>query len=138
MLPDLPAYPPFRTRIEVADAIDAMVAVLGPPSDGNEGILLLSSVDQDGFVGPGEALSLVNGIPTDDQLLRIPRSVGASAVLFGSRATLSVFDPETLDVELTRCLLRAGDRAGIPVVEHVLVDGPRFRLMRDSLHDLSI
>ena len=135
MLPDLSANPPFRTRIEVADAIDAMVAVLGSPSDGNEGILLLSSIDQDGFVGPGEALSLVNGIPTDDQLFRIPRSVGASAVLYGSPATRSVFDPDPRDVELTKRLLHAGDRTGITIVEHVLVDGPRFRLMCESLRD---
>lgn len=117
------------------DAIDCMVAVLAPR---DEPVLLVSTVDDRGLVGPGEALSLNSGLPDDDSLFCVARSVSAHAVLFGSRAARSVFDPEREDVELTAALLQATDREGIEVIEHVLVEGPRFRLMCESLRNGSI
>ena len=116
-------------RVPIVDAIECMVAVLG--SDGPS-ILLCSTVDDDGFVGPGNAFSLEGGFPSADVLLELPRRFGADAMLFGSRATRSIFDPDELDTRLFGYLEHATRKAGIYLVEHVLVRGNTFRLMREA------
>lgn len=121
-----------RLRVPVVDAIECMVHVLGIGSDS---ILLVSTVDDGGYVGPGDSFSLSSGVPSPDVLFHLHRQVGASSVLFGSRAALSIFDPEQTDVHLTRSLLSAAHFAGIDVVEHVLVSGNSFRLMLESLEN---
>jgi hypothetical protein len=116
-------------RVSIVDAIECMVAVLG--SDGPP-ILLCSTVDDDGFVGPGNAFSLENGWPSAEVLLELPRRIGATAMLFGSRATRSVFDPDDRDTTLFAYLEETTEAAGIFLVEHVLIRENTFRLMREA------
>jgi hypothetical protein len=103
-----------------------MVHVLG---SGGSPILLCSPVDARGFVGSGDAFSLDAGWPSADVLFEFPRRVSASAVLFGSPATHSVFDPDECDTKLYRYLKSSAASYGIALLEHVLVAGNMFRLM---------
>jgi hypothetical protein len=118
-----------RIRVDICDAIELMVQVLG---SARERVLLVSSVGTDGYVGPGECLLLDKGLPSPEVLFELARRVGALCLLFGSPATHSVFEPDEQDVALFRHLLHACDVAKIPLVEYVLVKGCSFRLMRET------
>lgn len=119
----------FRIRVDIGYAIELMVGVLGEAS---ERVLLISTIGPDGYVGPGECLSLERQLPSPEVLMEMPRRLGASGALFGSPAVGSVFEPDEADLLLFRHLLEASEQAKIPLVEHVLVKGDTFRLMREA------
>ena len=121
-----------RLRVPVEEAIESMVHVLGMRK---EALLLCSTLDENAFVGPGNCFSLEKGLPSDEVLFEFPKRIGAHALLIGSRASASVLIPQRSDIDLTRRLIAAGNKAHIPVLEHVLVEGSQFRLMRASLEE---
>lgn len=123
-----PFRSPFSTTWE--DAIEAMVATLGQPGPS---VLLCSTLDERGFVGPGDCFSLADSPPSPDVLLHLALKFGAPAIMCGSRATRSVYEPEECDYDLTHWLTAAARSAGLFLFEHVLVDGRTFRLMRHSI-----
>jgi len=109
-----------------------MVAVLGP---GDWPVLLCSPIDAEGFVVAGNHFSLDRDLPSDEVLMELPRRKNAIAVLFGSPASGTVIEPDPTDIALTRRLIAAGEKAGIPVDEHILVERNAFRIMRGSLEE---
>lgn len=119
----------FRIRVDICYAIELMVGVLGNSA---KRVLLISTVGPDGYVGPGESLSLERQLPSPEVLMELPRRLGASGVLFGSPAVGSVFEPDEADLMLFRRLLQACEDVKIPLIEHVLVKGDTFRLMREA------
>lgn len=113
----------------MGEAIQLMIAVLG---DGSEPILLASSVDRLGYVGPGDCFSLESGLPSPEVLTHFLEWTGAPGILFGSRASRSVFEPDEADLALHRHLLKATQAAGAMLVDHLLVKGDLVRFMKDS------
>lgn len=120
---------PYRIRVPLGEAIRLMIAVLG---QGSEPILLVSSVDELGDVGPGDCFSLEDGPPSQDLLAHFISWTEAPGVLFGSRATRSVFDPDEFDLHLHQQLLSATEAAGATLVDHLLVKGDIVRVMKKS------
>lgn len=119
-------------RIPWDQAAAAMVAVLGtegPP------ILLVSTLDEDGYVGPGDCFSLAETHPSPEVVTHLATKLRAPAILCGTRATRSVLEPDESDIALTHWLIGAAQHSGCELFEHVLVQGQTFRLMRESLAD---
>ena len=123
---------PFRSPYSVTweEAIESMVATLGPPGPP---VLLCSTLDERGFVGPGDCFALDESPPSGDVILHLALKLGAPAILCGTRATRSVFEPEECDYNLTRRLTTIARVGGIVLTEHVLVKGKIFRFMRQSI-----
>lgn len=119
---------PYRIRVPLVDAIELMVGVLGA---GWEPILLASSVDAWGYVGPGDCFSLEDGFPSLEVLSHFVHWTGATGILFGSRATHSVFEPDDVDTALHQHLLTATEAAGATLVDHLLVKDDLVRFMKD-------
>lgn len=119
---------PYRIRID--DAIECMVATLGEPGPH---VLLCSTLDERGFVGPGNCFALDEALPSVDVVFHLALSLGAPAVLCGSRATHSVLEPDERDFELTRWLLAGAAMNSVFLDEHILVQGKMFRAMKESI-----
>lgn len=130
----MPTRKAFRSpyRITVGDAIECMVATLGRPGPD---VLLVSTIDERGFVGPGDCFDLSKTFPSAEVVFQLPLSLGAPIVLCGSRATHSVLEPDERDLELTRWLLAGAEKYGIVLDEHILVHGQTFRVMRASAEE---
>lgn len=118
----------LRIRVPVVDAIEAMALALRD----RPGVLLLSTVMPDGFVGVGESFWLSRGLPSLEVLSELPRRAGAAGVLFGSRATGSVLEPDEFDERLFLYLRDVSRESGLMLVEHVLVSGDMIRLMGEA------
>lgn len=130
----MPARKTFRSpyRITAGEALECMVVTLGRPGPD---VLLVSTIDEQGFVGPGDCFELSNTLPSAEVIFQLPVSLGAPAVLCGSRATHSVLEPDERDLERTRWLLAGAEQYGIVLDEHVLVQQETFRLMRESIEE---
>jgi hypothetical protein len=113
----------------LVDAIELMVAVL---SDSREDVLLVSTVDAEGFVGPGDCFSLDKGPPSPEVLFELTRRTKAAGILCGSRATRSVFDPDEADTQLFEHLLSESMIARVLLIEHLLVKEHMVRFMREA------
>lgn len=124
----------FRSpyRITVGDAIDCMVATLGRSGPD---VLLVSTIDEQGFVGPGDCFDLSKTFPSTEVIFQLPVSLDAPLVLCGSRATRSVLEPDERDLELTRWLLAGAEKYGVVLDEHILVQRQTFRFMRESIEE---
>lgn len=93
---------------------------------GMKGELFLQlSLGASGEVVDVEALACAvhpkQGIPAP-LLLERPKQVGASSIIFASNTTNALCGPHQTDIDFTRRLVAAGERAGIPVIDHYLVD----------------
>lgn len=118
-------------RVPIIEAVECMVPVL---SDAREDLLLYATVVGT-FVGPGDCHLLLGPhrmLPSDEVLFYLARQHGASAMLFGSRATGSIIEVEAKDRQLSERLLAAGARANIEVVDHILVKHGMFRFMSST------
>ena len=109
-----------------------MVLTLAPPGPD---VLLVSTIDEQGFVGPGDCFALSEPLPSAEVIFQLPVSLGAPMVLCGSRAAHSVLEPDERDLERTRWLLAAAEKYGVVLDEHLLVHGETFRLMRESVEE---
>lgn len=128
MPPPEPFHSPYSINWE--DAIESMVATLGPPGPP---VLLCSTLDERGFVGPGDCFDLDESPPSADVLVHLAVKLGAPAILCGSRATRSVLEPEECDYNLTSWLTTTAKARGLVLFEHILVQGKTFRFMRHSI-----
>lgn len=124
----------FRSlfQISVSDAIECMVATLGPPGPD---LLLLSTIDDAGHIGPGDCFDLSETLPSPELVFQLAVAIGAPAVLCATRATLSVFDPGEKDLERTRWLIKGASEHGLALDEHILIAGGTFRAMRESIEE---
>ncbi|HWC14116.1 MAG TPA: hypothetical protein VG929_05930 [Actinomycetota bacterium] len=118
--------------ITILDAIECMVATLGPPGPN---VLLCSTVDKDGIVGPGNCFDLRGAPPSYDCVFQLAASLGAPAVLCGSRAAHSLLEPDDADFRLTRWLMDGAVRSNISLAEHIIVKDDMFRVMKKSLEE---
>lgn len=119
---------PLRIRVPLVDAVEAMTFVLRDRPQ----VLLLSTVMPDGYAGVGESFWLGQGLPSREVLFELPRRAGAVGVLFGSRATGSVLDPDEFDERLFHYLMDGSRDSGFTFVEHVLVEDNMIRLMGEA------
>lgn len=69
--------------LHVIDAIPAMRRVL---LSRDPAILLVTAVDAQLLVSGVEAHLVANGVPRTNELLRMPRALGAAGIVLGSRA----------------------------------------------------
>lgn len=120
---------PWRARVDLVDAIELMVHVL---SEQGRPVLLVSTVDHNGFVGPGDCFSLAEGFPSAEVLFELARRTDTFGILCGSRATGSVLEPSAEDDRLYRHLLEGSADTGFPLIDHVLIGNRMFRFMRET------
>lgn len=121
--------------ITVVEAIECMVSVL---ADRGQEILLMSTVDENDFIGPGESFVLDGGKRPQvsaEVMFEYPARLGAPRLLFGTRSSGSVSKVHPHDRALAEWLIRETTSRGIGVAEIVLTEDNMFRLMVETLKD---
>ncbi len=126
----LRAGPPPH-RFSLIDAVDKLVEVVGSV---DAEVIFSTCIDLYGFVGDSECFvsndQPVTMLPVDE-LFYLPRKTGAAAVMFTSKSSGDIAELWDCDVEFTKRLIEAGRSLGIPVHDHVLVEGKAFRVMSE-------
>lgn len=118
-------------RVHVLDAIECMVPTLTEA----QGDILLASTVKGQYVGPGDCHRLSTpgrSLPSDEVLFYVARRTGARIMLFGSRSVGEIAEVHEPDVDLCARLVRAAERNGIHVIDHIVVRDGMFRFMSES------
>jgi DNA repair protein RadC len=122
--------PQVRARPE--DAIESLVGIVGG-IDGE--VVFATCIDADGCVGDSECFAARDktkeSLPVGE-IFHLARRRGAAAVLVTSTAREPIERIAESDIGYTRRLIEAGDALGIPLFDHVLVSGKKFKIMSQS------
>jgi hypothetical protein len=121
--------------LSVVDAIECMVMVL---ADRGPEILLMSTVDENDFIGPGEAFLLGPGKRprvSAEVMFEYPMRRRAARVLFGTRSSGSIATVHPEDRALAEWLIGQATGRGFGVAEIVFTEGNTFRLMIETLQN---
>jgi hypothetical protein len=123
--------PDFEERVPIVDAIESLVPILSQLPDG---VMAATAVFGD-VAGPLE-IAIFQGpertLPPDDVLFHLAHESGAGAMLFASPAAGSIVNVAERDIELSKGLLAAGERAGIEIIDHIVVKDGAFRFMSST------
>jgi hypothetical protein len=124
---------PFRPRLEPVDCIETLVAIVsGTAAE----IVVLTCVNWDGSVGEFEVLAKPGGDKTEiplDLMFGFAENRNAAALMVASRSSGPIECLHERDIRFTESLRAYGFKIGVPLHEHVLIDGDKFRIMSESM-----
>ncbi|MDQ4065320.1 MAG: hypothetical protein M3161_04670 [Actinomycetota bacterium] len=115
-----------------SDAIDALKRVAAGV-DGE--IVFVTCIDDEGFVTDSEcftSLTQPKNLLAVDELFHLARELGARRIMITSRSSGPIDELHDCDVAFTARILDVGQRLGIRVCEHALVEMDSVRLMTEA------
>jgi DNA repair protein RadC len=115
------------------DCLESLVTIVGS-SDAE--IVVLTCIDDDGCVGDNEILAKPGGDKTEippDLMFGFARSQGAAAIMVASKSSGPIDCIHERDIRFTEGLRAFGEEVGIPLLEHVVIEEDKFRLMSQSM-----
>jgi len=124
---------PFSSGIRPDDCIESLVSIVGTLE---AEIVVLTCIDDEGCVGDNEILAKPGGDKTEiplDIMFGWPRSQAAAALMVASKSSGPIECLHERDIRFTDSLRAYGEETGIPLFEHVVIEGDKFRLMSHSM-----
>jgi RadC-like JAB domain len=123
----------FPTRVKPDGYIDSLIEIVGSI---DAEIVVLTCVDGEGWAGENEVLAKPGGDKTEipmDLLFGFALNRSAPSMMVASKSSGSIDCMHERDIRFTEELIAHGADVGVPLFEHVLIEGPRFRLMSQTM-----
>ena len=124
---------PPSSGLSPVDCIDSLVTIVG----GNDAeIVVLTCIDREGCVGDNEILAKPGGDKTEippELMFGFVQSQGASGMMVASKSSGPIECMHERDIRFTDRLRAYGEEVGVPLVEHVVIEDDKFRLMSQSM-----
>ncbi|CAN5570360.1 hypothetical protein BH20ACT23_BH20ACT23_11720 [soil metagenome] len=114
------------------EIIDSLTTIV---SSSESELVMVTCVDQDGYVGDTEAYGSIDqpksSLPLE-LVFAFPESRGVDTVVVTSRAAGPLESIADSDIAFTKSLIDAAGALGIEVLDHILVHDGEYRRTRES------